>query len=285
MDAIAYSRQHLSPWSDQYQADLQRALAALAFRAGAPSAILHCIWHASQGKASALHFSSSEGPQINRPLTPVQMSSRRSCCMPLYCESYFMGCYMAERLMKACRRYPCRAVQAQRASRMQRCLMRALGRGWRTYLGRTCTACTACPWSPSSPSTSRWVDAESSYIMPPVWCVAEVLTADSTPPMSQSHACYWQCEHLDYSGTADGQRTCHICLIEPQQDLVTYCKQTKSVRIHVCLAGGLVCSEDASKLLQHQQQGGPAQHSGARLLSCCSNCMCSMTLHHKSNQC
>ena len=74
MDAIAYSRQHLSPWSDQYQADLQRALAALAFRAGAPSAILHCVWHASQGRASALHFSSSEGPQIKRPLTPVQSS-------------------------------------------------------------------------------------------------------------------------------------------------------------------------------------------------------------------
>ena len=35
LDAIAYSRQHLSPWSDLYQADLQRALAALAFRAGA----------------------------------------------------------------------------------------------------------------------------------------------------------------------------------------------------------------------------------------------------------
>ena len=36
LEAIAYSRQHLSPWSDLYQADLQRALAALAFRAGAP---------------------------------------------------------------------------------------------------------------------------------------------------------------------------------------------------------------------------------------------------------
>ena len=35
LDAIAYSREHLSPWSDLYQADLQRALAALAFRAGA----------------------------------------------------------------------------------------------------------------------------------------------------------------------------------------------------------------------------------------------------------
>lgn len=34
LEAIAYSRQHLSPWSDLYQADLQRALAALAFRAG-----------------------------------------------------------------------------------------------------------------------------------------------------------------------------------------------------------------------------------------------------------
>lgn len=47
MEAIAYSRQHLSPWSDLYQADLQRALAALAFRAGAPSATLHCFWQAS----------------------------------------------------------------------------------------------------------------------------------------------------------------------------------------------------------------------------------------------
>ena len=36
LEAIAYSRQHLSPWSDLYQAELQRALAALAFRAGEP---------------------------------------------------------------------------------------------------------------------------------------------------------------------------------------------------------------------------------------------------------
>ena len=38
LEAIAYSRRHLSPWADLYQADLQRALAALAFRAGAPQA-------------------------------------------------------------------------------------------------------------------------------------------------------------------------------------------------------------------------------------------------------
>ena len=38
LEAIAYSRRHLSPWADLYQADLQRALAALAFRAGEPQA-------------------------------------------------------------------------------------------------------------------------------------------------------------------------------------------------------------------------------------------------------
>lgn len=35
LEAIAYSRKHLSPWAELYQADLQRALAALAFRSGA----------------------------------------------------------------------------------------------------------------------------------------------------------------------------------------------------------------------------------------------------------
>lgn len=34
LDAIAYSRKHLAPWAGQYQAELQRALTALAFKAG-----------------------------------------------------------------------------------------------------------------------------------------------------------------------------------------------------------------------------------------------------------
>jgi macrophage erythroblast attacher len=34
LDAISYSRTHLSPWAPLYQADLQRALTALAFKAG-----------------------------------------------------------------------------------------------------------------------------------------------------------------------------------------------------------------------------------------------------------
>jgi hypothetical protein len=56
MEAIAYSRQHLSPWSDLYQTELQRALAALAFGAGmlfSPSAAhLAC----SKNHTSALPF-------------------------------------------------------------------------------------------------------------------------------------------------------------------------------------------------------------------------------------
>ncbi|CAL8462971.1 g2505 [Coccomyxa elongata] len=34
LEAIAYSRKHLAPWAGQYQAELQRALTALAFKAG-----------------------------------------------------------------------------------------------------------------------------------------------------------------------------------------------------------------------------------------------------------
>ncbi|EIE27319.1 hypothetical protein COCSUDRAFT_34765 [Coccomyxa subellipsoidea C-169] len=51
LDAIAYSRKHLAPWAGQYQAELQRALTALAFNAGtscAPYASLFAesAWHA-----------------------------------------------------------------------------------------------------------------------------------------------------------------------------------------------------------------------------------------------
>ncbi len=50
LDAIAYSRKHLAPWAGQYQAELQRALTALAFKAGtscAPYAALFAesAWH------------------------------------------------------------------------------------------------------------------------------------------------------------------------------------------------------------------------------------------------
>ncbi len=51
LEAIAYSRKHLAPWAGQYQAELQRALTALAFKAGttcAPYAALFAdsAWHA-----------------------------------------------------------------------------------------------------------------------------------------------------------------------------------------------------------------------------------------------
>jgi macrophage erythroblast attacher len=51
LEAIAYSRKHLAPWAGQYQAELQRALTALAFKANtscAPYAALFAesAWHA-----------------------------------------------------------------------------------------------------------------------------------------------------------------------------------------------------------------------------------------------
>ena len=53
LEAIAYSRQHLSPWSDLYQADLQRALAALAFRAGN---FLPCFLQPAQSAAACCEW-------------------------------------------------------------------------------------------------------------------------------------------------------------------------------------------------------------------------------------